>query len=468
MGWYVQSFVGLLEFLASFSIYSVYLSHNYDFSAIDYIKSPAAIGVAAYALIYIAIYQIRSGYASSVYFLKELREAIGIVIYFSFFDIIFTFIFVGRDARLYDLILNWIIITGVLISFRIAYRQILGVLGVRKPVIIFGATENVVEVTKTLLADRFMLIKIIGYVAPNETPFSPDIAAQLASGNVMHMERFFAYAQRENLTNATIYIALDGNEGQLGLLVDRISRKFNECVVVPNLRGVPVHYSDIHHVMGRDFTFIHLNLARALTSRTIKRVPDLVLAFAAIICFAPLLIIVGALIWLGDGAPIIYSQERVGRGSKPFKFYKFRNIVNNADAILAKWGQENPDLFQSYVDNNFKLAKDPRGTPVGAWIRRTSIDELPQLFNVLQGDISIVGPRPILQREIPAYEGDLALYGQMRPGITGLWQVSGRSTTTFLDRTSFDEWYVRNWSVWLDIVILFKTVRVVLTRDGAH
>ena len=468
MSRHAQSFVDFLAFQTSFIIYSIYLSENYKFSALDYMRSPAFNGILIYSLIYVLFYQFRLGYASGVYFLKEIRVALSMVLYFSLFDVLFTVIFIGRDARLYDLIFSWIILAGVLISFRIIYRQMLVVLGVRKPIIIFGTSENAVEVTKTLLADRFMLIKIIGYVAPVEFSLDAKITGQLANRNILHVEEFFSYVDQDKLDNATIYIALDSNESHLGLLVDRISRKFDECVVVPHLRGVPVHCSDIHHVMGRDFIFIHLNLARALSARTIKRCFDIILALAAIIALAPLLMIVATLIWLGDRTPIIYSQERIGRGGSSFKFYKFRSMVNNADMILAEWGQENPDLFQAYVQNNFKLAKDPRVTSVGAWIRRTSIDELPQLLNVLRGDMSIVGPRPILEREITAYEGDMSLYGQMRPGITGLWQVSGRSSTTFLDRASFDEWYVRNWSIWLDIVILFKTIRVVLTRDGAH
>lgn len=468
MGRYAQSFVDFLAFMMSFLIYSLYVSAHYQVTAFSYIRSAALGGILIYAIIYIFAYQIRLGYVSSVYFLKEMRVAIGILSYFAMLDMMFTIVFIGRDARLYDLIFSWIILAATLIFFRIFYRQMLVVLGVRKPVIIFGTSENAIEVTKTLLADRFMLIKIIGYVTPTLRPLAPTIMDRLACRNVMHVDEFFSHTNQEKIGNATIYIALDGGENNLGPLVDRISRKFDECVVVPNLRGVPVDYSDIHHVMGRDFIFIHLNLARALSARTIKRGLDIILALLALVVFAPLLAIVATLIWSGDGTPIIYSQNRVGRGGRAFKFYKFRSMVNNADVLLAEWGEKNPDLYQAYIDNNFKLADDPRITSVGSWIRRTSIDELPQLFNVLRGDMSIVGPRPILEREITAYEGDMSLYGQMRPGITGLWQVSGRSTTTFLDRAAYDEWYVRNWSVWLDIVILFKTVRVVLMRNGAH
>lgn len=465
---YAQSLVDFLAFLVSFFIYAFYLSLWHDITAFEYVTSRAFGGIFVYALSYIFFYQLRLGYASNSYFFKELRAAISLVLYFSSMDIIFTVIFIGRDARLYDLVFSWIILGTTLILFRAVYRQILVTIGIRKPVVIFGTSENAVEVTKTLLSDRFMLINIIGYVTPSRRPLPASTMQNLACRNIMHTDEFFSYANQNKLLNATVYIAVDDGDSNLSALVDKISRKFDECVLVPNLRGVPVDHSDIHHVMGRDFILIHLNLKRAFFAHILKRFLDIVLSLTALVVFAPLLTIVSALIWLNDGSPIIYFQERIGQDGKPFKFYKFRSMVNNADAMLSEWGERNPDLYQAYVENNFKLVDDPRVTSVGAWIRRTSIDELPQLFNVLRGDMSIVGPRPILEREIPAYEGNLALYGKMRPGITGLWQVSGRSSTTFLDRASFDEWYVRNWSIWLDIVILFKTVRVVLTRNGAH
>jgi undecaprenyl-phosphate galactose phosphotransferase len=468
MGRYAQSLVDICAFLLSLLIYSFYISVRYGLGLFDYIHGPATVGIVIYSFIYILMYQYRLGYASSVYFFKEMRAVISIILYFMLFDLAFTIAFIGRDARVFDLVLNWVILTVTLVSLRIIYRQILVVTGIRKPVIIFGTNENAVDVTKTLLADRFMLIKIIGYVTPVKKPLAADVVYQLACRNIMDTDAFFSSENQKRLSTATVYIALGGAENHLGPLVDKIAKKFDECVLVPNLRGVPVDHSDIHHVIGRDFIFIHLNLTRNLSAKTVKRCVDVVLSLTALVAFTPLILLVAAMIWLDDGSPIIYSQKRIGRNSQPFKFYKFRSMVNNADRILAEWREINPKLFQEYTGNNFKLAADPRVTSVGSWIRRTSIDELPQLFNVLRGDMSIVGPRPILEREIAAYEGDMALYGKMRPGITGIWQVSGRSSTTFLDRASFDEWYVRNWSIWLDIVILFSTVRVVLMRNGAH
>lgn len=143
-------------------------------------------------------------------------------------------------------------------------------------------------------------------------------------------------------------------------------------------------------------------------------------------------------------------------------------MVKNAENMLKQWEATNSPVWQEYVANNFKLANDPRLISIGAMIRRTSIDELPQLFNVIMGDMSLVGPRPLLPREINDYGEDLSLYGQTPPGLTGLWQVSGRSQTTFEDRIGFDSWYVKNWSIWMDITILFKTWSVVFRRTGAY
>jgi undecaprenyl-phosphate galactose phosphotransferase len=173
-------------------------------------------------------------------------------------------------------------------------------------------------------------------------------------------------------------------------------------------------------------------------------------------------------VWRSDGAPVIFSQPRLGKGLKTFKFYKFRSMVKNAEDILEQWETTQSPKWKEYIDNNFKLACDPRLIKIGAMIRRTSINELPQLFNVIKGDMSLVGPRPLLPREKDDYGEDISLYGQTPPGLTGLWQVSGRSQTTFDDRVAFDCWYVKNWSIWTDITILFKTWSVVFKRNGAY
>jgi lipopolysaccharide/colanic/teichoic acid biosynthesis glycosyltransferase len=147
--------------------------------------------------------------------------------------------------------------------------------------------------------------------------------------------------------------------------------------------------------------------------------------------------------------------------------WKFRTMVVDGDEVLRRHLQSNAGLMEEWIRDQ-KLKADPRVTAIGRLLRRTSLDELPQIWNVIRGDMSFVGPRPIVQSEIERYGLKYSLYQKVRPGLTGLWQVSGRNNTTYAERVRFDEYYVRNWSVWLDLHILGETVKVVLTGDGAY
>lgn len=199
----------------------------------------------------------------------------------------------------------------------------------------------------------------------------------------------------------------------------------------------------------------------------IKRGADLLGASVALLLFLPAMLITALVILVADGRPVFFIQERIGRHGEKFRLYKFRTMTKNADSVLENWKLGHPELWHEYVTGNFKLKNDPRLLRCGAWLRSYSIDELPQIFNVLQGDMSMVGPRPLLERELPDYGADIALYKQIRPGITGLWQISGRSHTSFRDRANFDAWYAKHWSLWCDFLILLKTVKAVLKQEGA-
>ena len=164
---------------------------------------------------------------------------------------------------------------------------------------------------------------------------------------------------------------------------------------------------------------------------------------------------------------MFYRQTRIGRGGKPFKVVKFRSMVMNADQALEQYFERYPQLRVDW-EKDQKLKSDPRITRIGRFLRQTSLDEMPQLWNVLRGEMSVVGPRPIVQAEVSRYSDKFGLYLQVLPGITGLWQVSGRNNVTYDERVNFDTYYVRNWSVWLDIYILIRTVKVVLAGDGAY
>ena len=198
----------------------------------------------------------------------------------------------------------------------------------------------------------------------------------------------------------------------------------------------------------------------------LKRVLDLILATALLVLLAPLMLGVAIALVIGSPGPVIYGQRRLGRYGHSFKCYKFRSMFTDAEERLAS----DPELHAEYVRNGFKLpdGEDPRITPLGRILRRTSLDELPQLWNVLRGEMSLVGPRPIVPAEIRHYREDSQMLLLLQPGITGLWQVSGRSNLAYPERTDLELEYVEQWTLGRDLRILAATVPAVLQRRGAH
>ncbi|HNA20830.1 MAG TPA: sugar transferase, partial [Agitococcus sp.] len=162
-----------------------------------------------------------------------------------------------------------------------------------------------------------------------------------------------------------------------------------------------------------------------------------------------------------------FGHQRIGANGNPFPCYKFRTMVKNSAEVLDEL-LKNDAQAKAEWEAEFKLKNDPRITQIGHVLRRTSLDELPQLWNVLRGEMSLVGPRPVVQAELIKYGDDVDYYLHVKPGMTGLWQVSGRNDVDYETRVALDAWYVRNWSLWNDLVILLKTVKVVLARDGAY
>ena len=197
-----------------------------------------------------------------------------------------------------------------------------------------------------------------------------------------------------------------------------------------------------------------------------KRAFDFAGAVALIILLSPFLLIVGTLV-ATSGKPIFFRQSRIGRSGEMFKCYKFRTMVPDAEKVLLDLLERDP-VARAEWQRDFKLKNDPRVTKIGAFLRKTSLDELPQLFNVLKGEMSLVGPRPIVQAELNRYGRAARWYLAARPGMTGLWQVSGRNDTDYIRRVALDTYYVRSQSLMLDLVILLLTVRVVVARRGAY
>jgi Undecaprenyl-phosphate galactose phosphotransferase WbaP len=199
----------------------------------------------------------------------------------------------------------------------------------------------------------------------------------------------------------------------------------------------------------------------------VKRAMDLTLLALGSVLVLPIMALLMILVRLSSPGPVFYSQERLGMRGRTFKAWKFRSMVRNADEVLERYLTEYPKLSAEWQCTH-KLKCDPRVTRIGRFLRKTSLDELPQLWNVLCGEMSLVGPRPIVQAEVVKYSHCYSLYTRVRPGITGLWQVSGRNNTSYETRVSLDMKYVRTWSPWLDICLLARTVKVVLKCEGAY
>jgi exopolysaccharide production protein ExoY len=214
-----------------------------------------------------------------------------------------------------------------------------------------------------------------------------------------------------------------------------------------------------------------LRFAAIAASRPIglnsKRLVDIILAISGIVLLAPLLIICGVATKLTSRGPVLFGHRRVGFNGKAFDCLKFRTMVTDAPERLRQLLDSDPSAAAEWATNR-KLRHDPRVTAIGAILRKSSLDELPQLFNVLRGEMSIVGPRPVTDEELVRYSGAIGAYLACRPGITGLWQISGRSTTTYSKRVACDAFYARNWSMSLDLKILIVTVPAVLLSDCAY
>jgi len=242
----------------------------------------------------------------------------------------------------------------------------------------------------------------------------------------------------------------------------RLENSKTEMILTTTLTDVAGPRIHMRPVDG--LPMLHVDLPQyAGLNHTIKRGVDLVLAGIAVVLLSPALAAVALAVYLEDRGPVLFRQERIGMAGERFTMFKFRSMVVDAEARLALLTKQNQGAGVL-----FKMKDDPRVTRVGAFIRRYSLDELPQLLNVLNGTMSLIGPRPPLAREVAAYEGRVNRRLLIKPGITGLWQVSGRSNLSWEESVKLDLYYVENWSITTDFTILLKTVRAVLGRDGAY
>ncbi len=248
--------------------------------------------------------------------------------------------------------------------------------------------------------------------------------------------------------------------------LDQYSGCFGHVLIIPNLIGMTclgISAKELGGIVGLEVKHQLLRPSAQLAKRLLDIVITVLLAPAVIF----LTVLFATLIKFESKGPVFYANERIGYRGKKFRAWKLRSMVVSGDEALRQCLEKNPELKTEW-DTTQKLKRDPRLTRIGRIIRKTSIDELPQFWNVLIGEMSVVGPRPMLQNQVSLYGPSFALYRNVRPGITGLWQVSGRNHLSFAERIQLDRYVIQNWSVWLDLYILARTITVVFTARGAY
>jgi len=333
---------------------------------------------------------------------------------------------------------------------RAIYRREIG----RRPTLIIGDHEAAWNIRAHFVESDDRQARVIGHLSPDpaEDP--------TALGGLEDLDDLI---EEHDIRSVVVSAHLDA---------DRFRRIVKCCLlhgasvsVVPaELRAIPCKFTS-HQVAG--WPLLELEMPRLhLLQVVLKRTVDVVVTSVAIVLLAPVGLAITLAIRYGTPGPAIFRQERLGLGGRAFRLWKFRSMRADAEAIL----KADPFLYRRYVENDYKLSpdEDPRVTRVGRFLRRTSLDELPQLFNVLLGDMSLVGPRPVVPAEIEHYGEDARVFLAVKPGLTGLWQVNGRSDVPYPERAQLDIDYINSWSLGKDLAILAATASAVLRRRGAY
>jgi undecaprenyl-phosphate galactose phosphotransferase len=371
----------------------------------------------------------------------------------------------------------WGAILVLLPLTRARVRRRLDLLGLwQRPTVIVGTGENARRAAQALLREPSLGLSVVAFAelpaseAPS-APATPDRRAiEIGEASVPVMPAARLLAGRAPSGNALhIVVAPDAREMQACVeLFQQLAEQGCDVDFVPPLGNLPGTDASLARLVGSDVAALRLR-DRLSTPffRLYKRGFDLLLGSALLIFTAPLIGVIALAIVAADGWPAFFWHRRIGMNGRPFACLKFRTMVQDAEARLQAVLERDPAALAEWQRDR-KLKDDPRISRLGAWLRRTSLDELPQLWNVVVGDMSLVGPRPVVEAELERYGDRAGFYLKTRPGLSGLWQVSGRSDVDYGERVHLDCHYVRNWTPLWDLALLFATVRVVLSRKGAY
>ena len=403
-------------------------------------------------------------YSRRLLFWQQVEKLFKISVYAMISVVVFLYLTAyAREMSRIFIVLVWVISFLYLVVSRFVVKNIMTLTGLWQiPVVLIGAGKTAELLVSAFKSDSGLGYKVVGLVEDNPRKASLKEYPVLAT-----FDRAEEAVKRTGVKD--VLIAAPGlTREDLLSLVYRLQPYVKNIAFVPDLFGVPVGDMQLDTLFNEKAVLLRIrnNLASAY-NRFLKVCSDIAGAVFGLIIGLPLMAVISLLIYIDDPGPVIFAHKRVGRNGKEFPCYKFRSMVVDAEAALAKHLAENQAAREEW-QRDFKLKNDPRVTRIGVFLRKTSLDELPQLFNVLKGEMSMVGPRPIVAAEVEKYGEYIYDYYLVRPGITGMWQVGGRNDVDYKERVELDSWYVRNWSPWLDVVLLIRTVGVVLKGRGAY
>jgi Undecaprenyl-phosphate galactose phosphotransferase WbaP len=381
---------------------------------------------------------------------------------------IFAIVSLGRMSdRVSRLVLVSMWFSSLLLFpvFRLWGKKVLYEIGVWKErVLVLGAGNAGRLVMEGLKREKHMGFDVIGFLDDDSYKKGKFIQGKKIFGRVKYFPKFV-----KELGINTIIVAMPSLPPErLAALTASIQNYIPNTMIIPDLRGIALLNTDLFHLFREEIFLMNIkNNLKSRTNRGLKMLFDIMVSVISIPFLLTAIGIIGLIIRLETPGPVIYSHERIGRKGRTFKCYKFRTMHRDAEEKLKEILDKDDEVRNEW-ESTWKIRGDPRITRVGRFLRKTSLDELPQIFNVLKGQMSLVGPRPYLPRERAEIEDNVKVICSARPGITGLWQVSGRSDTVYKYRVKLDAWYIMNWSLWLDIAIIFKTIRVVVKMEGAY
>jgi Undecaprenyl-phosphate galactose phosphotransferase WbaP len=414
---------------------------------------------------YIVFFQLGELYTRRIQFWRQIARIFKINIYATVAIVVMMYVgqIAGSTSRLFTFLL-WLFTFIFVISFRFVAKRVLDRYKLfRKPVLIMGAGKTAAILLEHLEQDTGLNYHFVGYLEDN----IPELAIASRYKYLGGFEEAEA-AIRNTGVKSVIITAPGMSQEKIQELVYRLQPLVQEISFIPDMGSLPLASFDAESLI--DGHIVMFNVRNNLASwynKVLKFTFDFVLTACGTIAISPLLL--GIALWIkrDSPGPVIFKHRRVGKDGKIFECYKFRTMCLDAEKKLSELLKSSPSARAEW-EKDFKLKNDPRITKSGKFLRETSLDELPQIFNVLKGEMSLVGPRPIIQAEIPRYGKYIEDFYMVRPGITGMWQTSGRSDVTYDERVQMDTWYVRNWNVWFDVVLLWRTFKVVISKKGAY